>query len=399
MLRRLAPLAALAAAFTATFATDDARACGGCFVGDQESTVVTGHRMALSVSTSQTVLWDQIEYAGNPEEFSWVLPVKPGATLDVASDAFFEVLEAGTATVVGEPQRPWCEGDYGYGYDDAGYYSDGSGDSGFGCGKGDLIDMAADQGSYGATGGYGGPNEGPPEKQDVDVVSQGTVGPYETVTLSTEVPGALNTWLDEHGYDVPQDIQPIIDAYVAEGFDFIALRLVPGEDVSAMQPVRVTTPGSSFTLPLRLVAAGTGAKTKLTLFVLGEGRYEPENFSSSLVPQDEVVWDFDTSSSNYTELRAESFAAAEGGTWVTTYARQGSLFFPVEDDIAPMFDVSYNVGTEQVSTLAEAYVRQGIANGDEDATEDCLGAFTAAPGNPLVAPTCVSSMTFRVGVV
>ncbi|HZO15089.1 MAG TPA: hypothetical protein VFB62_17560, partial [Polyangiaceae bacterium] len=63
-----------------------AHACGGCFVagGGTRNTLVTGHRMALSVSLEQTVLWDQIEYSGDPTEFSWVLPIKPGARLELS---------------------------------------------------------------------------------------------------------------------------------------------------------------------------------------------------------------------------------------------------------------------------------------------------------------------------
>ena len=53
-------------------------------------------------------------------------------------------------------------------------------------------------------------------------------------------------------------ILPVIDAYVAEGFNFLALKLVPGQGVDSMRPVRVTTPGAAATLPLRMVAAGTG---------------------------------------------------------------------------------------------------------------------------------------------
>jgi hypothetical protein len=66
------------------------------------------------------------------------------------------------------------------------------------------------------------------------VVHKGTVGPYDTVTLSTSTPGALNTWLTTNGYGVDEGTQPIIDAYVAEEFDFIALRLQPGAGVREM---------------------------------------------------------------------------------------------------------------------------------------------------------------------
>ena len=91
---------------------DVAHACGGCFhlEGGTRNTQVTGHRMALSVSLEQTVLWDQIEYSGEPTEFSWVLPIKPGARLEISTDAWFEVLDAGTSVVVTAPEIH-CPGD------------------------------------------------------------------------------------------------------------------------------------------------------------------------------------------------------------------------------------------------------------------------------------------------
>jgi len=84
----------------------DALACGGCFTPPtvDSATVVSGHRMVMSISAEQTVLWDQIQYQGSPEDFAWVLPVKPGARIEEASDAFFEALEATTRTVVTSPE-------------------------------------------------------------------------------------------------------------------------------------------------------------------------------------------------------------------------------------------------------------------------------------------------------
>jgi len=96
----------------AKLAPSDARACGGCFHPEDqpETTVVTGHRMAFSISTTQTVLWDQIQYAGNPKDFAWVLPGKPGARIEVANDAWFEALDAATTTRVVAPQLKVAEG-------------------------------------------------------------------------------------------------------------------------------------------------------------------------------------------------------------------------------------------------------------------------------------------------
>jgi Uncharacterized protein conserved in bacteria (DUF2330) len=360
---RTAYLVATALLFTTLAAPSVAEACGGCFTvqGGSDSTVVTSHRMAMSISQSQSVLWDQIQYAGNPEEFSWVLPVKPGSVLEVGSDAFFDVLDAGTSTTVGIQSVQCSTGGGSFG---------GGDDGGFGCGSGNDLSASADG------GGFGPPNAVEPDP--VTVVSQGTVGPYETVTLSTEQPGALNEWLDSHGYAVPEEIQPTIDDYVAEGFDFIALRLIPGNDVQQMQPVRVVMPGSQLTLPLRLVAAGTGAQTALTLFVLSEGRYEAQNFDNALLPRQDVVWDWNSSSSNYSELRADLLAAGTGHNWLTSYAMNGPLFAPTADGASEQFgDVQYAIpGGGVADTLSRAFFR--AAGVDLGVSGQCATAFEMA---------------------
>src|SRR5262245_58458054 len=83
----------------------DAQACGGCFHGVNESvpSVVTGHRMALAMSTTQTVLWDQVQYTGDPQDFAWVLPVGDGAYIEESTDAWFEALEAVSSTRLMSP--------------------------------------------------------------------------------------------------------------------------------------------------------------------------------------------------------------------------------------------------------------------------------------------------------
>src|SRR5262245_20961416 len=83
----------------------DAQACGGAVHGVDEAvpSVVTGHRMALAMSRTQTVLWDQVQYTGDPKDFAWVLPVGDGAYIEESTDAFFEALEAVSATRVMSP--------------------------------------------------------------------------------------------------------------------------------------------------------------------------------------------------------------------------------------------------------------------------------------------------------
>jgi hypothetical protein len=265
--------------------------------------------MALSISNERTVLWDQIQYSGDPQDFAWVLPVGPGAVLEASSDAWFEALDAVTSTRVSSPPL-FCAGSSGF----SGGGSDGS-CSGFACGS-------SDSGGDGSAGGDGDFRLDPEPDDGVDVLHEGTVGPYETVTLHAEDGDSLQTWLTDNGYDLPADIEPVIAAYVEEGADFIALRLAPGQGVRQMTPVRVVTPGASTILPLRMVAAGTGSSVSIVLYVVGEGRYDTLSHPRAEVDLTELRWDWEAEESNWAELREE--ALAEGG-FLTTFAQSDAL--------------------------------------------------------------------------
>jgi hypothetical protein len=286
-------MAALAGA--ATFEAKDASACGGCFIAQSENTVVTGHKMILSISQQQTTLYDQIVYSGAPESFAWILPVSGLATVGLSSDALFQTLDQQTTVTVNSPQitcppPPSC---------------------GFAAGAGGAVSYTT---TATTTGG-------------VTVVAQQTVGPYETVQLNSTDPNALADWLTQHGYNVPSDIQPVINAYVNEGFDFLALKLVPGQGVNAMRPVRISTPGASAVMPLRMVAAGTGPITPITLWVMGEGRYATTNMPSFEIDESQLVWDWDTQSSNYGALKQAGFAASNNAGWLVQAAEPFSKYY------------------------------------------------------------------------
>jgi len=272
---------------SAVLASRDAEACGGCFgppppPGEVES-VVTDHRMILSVSPQQTTLYDEIRYQGSPSSFAWVLPINGEAKVGISSDTLFTTLDRMTTTSVVAPPTS-CPGrptqcPY------------------------DNFDSPQAGGTSGADAGA------------VDVTHHETVGPYETVQLHSTDPNALNDWLVSHGYRIPDEVKPIVAAYVNAHFDFLALKLVPGQGVQAMRPVRVTTAGASPVLPLRMVAAGTGATVGVTLWVVADGRWEPQNFPSFYVSSDALVWDWASSSSNYKQLRADNEAKNPGRAW------------------------------------------------------------------------------------
>jgi hypothetical protein len=276
------------AASALTFASErDARACGGCFHPPTETVSdITDERMLLSVSPTQTTLYDQIRYAGSPSSFAWVLPIRATVTVALSADVLFDSIDELTSTQINPPVVA-CPGPP-------------SSCSSGGCGSTNASGFAAGSGD---------------DRGTVTVTKQQNVGPYDTVQLHATDSSALNAWLAQNSFAIPADVTPIIDAYLNEGFDFLAMKLLPDQGVQAMRPVRVSMPGSSLSLPLRMASVGTGATVGITIWIVSDGRYEPQNFPFFHIDDDALIWDFSANASNYTSLRKANEATLGGKGW------------------------------------------------------------------------------------
>jgi MYXO-CTERM domain-containing protein len=271
---RWIPILALAASLAAPL---DAAACGGCFHGPATVQVVTDHRMVLSLSRDQTVLWDQFRYSGRPEEFSWILPIRngPGVVVEAAENVFLTAMDDVSAAQVNPAPSPFrCSRDSG------------------GCG------FASGASAPSLNAGFGDPS--------VNVYSTTVVGPYQVTTLGGADPMALRNWLTGNGYVVPPATAPIIDFYVQQRMDFVAVRLRPGAEVAQMQPLRVVMPGYVPLLPLRMIGAGIADKVGLVLTVIAESRVEAMNFPNGEVRDADLAFDYDRPS---TDAAADFLAA------------------------------------------------------------------------------------------
>lgn len=260
----------------------DAAACGGCFhPPTQTVSDITDERMLLAVSTLQSTLYDQLRYTGAPSDFAWVLPIHGTVDVGLSADVLFDSFDALTQTQI-VPPTPNCPSPS--------------------C-------RFAPQGAT-ANAGVGGGADGM-----VTVLKQENVGPYATVQLQATDSSALANWLAQNGYNISADVAPVIAEYVKEGFDFLAMKLLPNQGVQAMRPVRVTTPGASLSLPLRMAAVGTGTEVGITIWVVADGRYEPQNFPFFHIDDSALVWDFNTSQSNYATLRSQNETNLKGKGW------------------------------------------------------------------------------------
>lgn len=322
-----------------------ALACGGCFQSPTVDAVVTGHRMAFAVSDDRTVLWDQIQYSGDPGQFGWVLPVEPGATIELSSDAWFEALETATSAQVTPPQLVCAR------------------NSSSGC-----FGSSSDSGSSvksSAEGAFQGPA--------VTVVHQASLGPFDTVTLRSTDAESLRNWLGSHDYAIQDDVDPIIDAYIQEGMDFIALRL---NGSAPMQPVRIVTPMGHAVLPLRMVKAGTGADVQVVLYAIGEARLGLADLTEVKLDLTSLTYDFAMSSSNYAQVRADALSQNLGASFVTTFA--------APNPFGRSFNRTLNTSGGRFSTqLGELYFDQGFEN--ENAAETgCSLALTGLTNDQLI---------------
>ena len=337
-------LGVLAAVSAATFAGQrQASACGGCFhPPTQTVSDITDERMLLTVSATQTTLYDQIEYSGSPTSFAWVLPIHGTVTVGLSADVLFNSIDTLTATQINPPPvscpSPNC---------------------------------ANRQGPSAAFAGSGAASDA---GAVVQVLSQANVGPYSTVQLHSNDSSALDAWLTQNGFNIPAAVQPILDQYVKEGFDFLAMKLLPNQGVQAMRPVRVTMSGASLSLPLRMASVGTGAVTGITIWVVADGRYEPQNFPFFHIEDSQLVWDWASNISNYTTLRVQNEANLKNAGW------------EIESSIALNQQIIKNVilsggqyyGNSQFSSVPIEAAQDYLPVGSQDAGASADGGYESA---------------------
>lgn len=111
-------------------------------------------------------------------------------------------------------------------------------------------------------------------EQGVEVVSREQVGVYDVSILSSTDPNALLDWLDDNGYAFPSEGRPILDAYVQEGWTFVATRVHPDEvdnlDVE-VHPLWFSFKTDRFVYPMRLTSL-VDDRMPILLYILADHR-------------------------------------------------------------------------------------------------------------------------------
>lgn len=103
----------------------------------------------------------------------------------------------------------------------------------------------------------------------VDVIGREEVGGYDVTRLRADDPSALNDWLDENGYELPDGATPILKTYVQQKWRYVAIRLAP-EAEGRLKPLRISFAAEELVYPMRLTQLGDES-VDLTLYVLADG--------------------------------------------------------------------------------------------------------------------------------
>ena len=128
-----------------------------------------------------------------------------------------------------------------------------------------------------------------------------------------------------------------------------------------------------------MVAAGTGLEVAITLYVIGEGRWEAQNFPNAVLDPAALTW---TSTRPRVRLTPRSATGPHGDERRQDVEQRvrpaGSLL--LSQDTSSGQGLTITVGASSYATFAEAYVRQGVANG-EATTTDCLTGLAGIAGS------------------
>jgi hypothetical protein len=322
-----------------------AHACGGLFcdrppvnplaplpVAQSGENVVFGVDGDIGDGSSVVTAHIQIFYSGAASQFSWVVPVMAVPELSTGTDRLFSGLAAQTQPTF----IPTSVVDGTCILDERGLAPGGS---------------QSVPGAGGATGagGAGG----------VAILFQGAVGPYDAAVLQSSDASELEDWLTSNGYYLDPHAAQIIETYVQEGKYFVALKLLSGQDVSAIRPIVLTFHGTDPCVPLRLTAIAALPDMPVTVYLLGRSRAVPLGFFE--LKLDELRIDWPSGGANYAALLSQAANEAGGNAFVTEYAGPSSVASSLL--WAPgRFDPAALAAAETPPAYVQALIGQGLGN-------------------------------------
>jgi len=121
---------------------------------------------------------------------------------------------------------------------------------------------------------FGAASAPPPS---VTLLERQTLGPFDVSILAATDANTLGTWLAVNGYNLAPEVTSVLEAYVAQNWYYIAVRLSPGagadELTGALDPLWITFAYDKIIYPMRPSALARGNLT-VFMYVLADHRVQ-----------------------------------------------------------------------------------------------------------------------------
>lgn len=289
--RRVSVAAVLAFIAAIAASTIPTMACGGFFCR-QVPIDQAGEQIIFRQDGDQVTAVILIQYVGDAEDFSWVVPVPGIPDLSVGSDLVFQPLERAT-----RPQFNL------------------------------LVDGAPCFNPLFFLGGFAaaptlGLDSLSAADGGVEILQRLAVGPFDVEVVTSDDAEALAVWLDENGYDLDDRGAELIAPYVDEGMNFVALKLRQNQGVGDIQPLIMRYTSVRPMIPIRLTAVAAQPDMGIIVWMLGDARAVPVNYLSiepNLTRLDWFSGPFNAFAS-YQDLVTEAMDEAGGQGFATDFA-------------------------------------------------------------------------------
>lgn len=255
--RRVLSLLLMLAALQIGSLIGPAYACGcGAMVTDGEKRLSVGRETSVvhwDGKTEQIVM--RLTVDGDAPEAAWIMPVPNRASVELGDPGLFDELAD-----ISAPE-----------YRDRHYFWPRAGDWPLEQTNGDAAP---------APGAGGGP--------DVGVVGRERLGPFDVARLTATDPEALRDWLESNGFELPDRLATALRPYVAQKWEYVAVRLAPEKGGAALggalDPLRLSFASDRLVYPMRLSQLARNDQS-LGLYVIAEHRMEPAGNIGGQEPQ------------------------------------------------------------------------------------------------------------------
>lgn len=202
--------------------------------------------VAIAHSPTQSTLWFSATLEGAADDIHIIVPVSPGARVDLSTDAWFEALADSTHTRVLPPQTP--------------------------------PEVTCEQGRVPAPGDHD-------LVGDVDhVATVAPAAPADVMTMSE-----LVVWVQDQGMSLSFDALSLLADLDIQGFLFVRLRFEVDPGTFTLRTLRVASPSASAKVPLVLTSAGASPAV-LRVWAFADGRANPAIQSWSTLNPTDVHW-------------------------------------------------------------------------------------------------------------